>query len=1000
MVEKKLEKSTTKAKGNRNVKKNKSPQELKRENTGKSNVSSFLSLGSTESLKDNSMIRIFEYDSSEPINNRNAAIPTSGAALLQWTKDNMSFESVTSGEEESLSEEEQVQISFIETKKSDKKRKTVVALRQKVKRTDSRKSKIAQFIEKRSDDKIEDMHVQGPFEDDVMFQWRMKKEEEKRFTKRKAKSEVTFVEPSDPDLLKQESSQIITKKFKLGEKRSRKSTMAMKKEAERKAEEERAAQKRRDDIFQKALMKQQQEKEEEVLRKERNAITLAKIRSIEKERLDKVVEEQKKREWNHYLACQRVPWVTRCDQIFGYTEKSKAALEKTTLEEVTEICGVIMELLKQLDELLFYTSPNETEKIDKFKWSKELLRKTQQEILNETIYKILSDYRKNLEIDNLEFGEFFFKSDYFTIFNWLKLDWPISMPNPRNPPPPNVEINFSKFDLNIIFPLSLTGQRKIVQCVHYQYDHISDSCSSFKAPPVPDYRKRDLIESYEYDSLVKRKYLYESSLRAEHLKNVELHKNKHGDTKYQKQFELPVVPLDENIPDVPLQDLEPTPSEYLDLADDLKYERSLKDMQLHINDDHINLREYYVIGGIYQIYLVYHPPQPQPLIKFNMTVNTVKPPRKFEHVPFYAKFVPPTAPWQSLEPQKSTSSTTRSFKSIRSRRLTAKYASKSDAKKGNIFDPNEIQKYKDAQERWAREVEREKEKMVFIGFQLPQDVIFLERPNVCLWNEKDKCWTSSDIYDTDYEIQSRKITFRTSRFGIFGLVVRKHLNFPYKSWDIRPNRDDSISVTLNGPKVTIILRISENKIQIENFEYRLSNYLVGKGLQKLVSKEFNLARLIETLRLSGLDIFPEHDVNCYYFATVEKHWSMSYITYYSMARMAIRYNFCSSKWNMETGRRSIVVQMREYNPKETTSILNPFSLIHVTPLKCEPLLCSDEDAFFSDAAPAATKFQPNLYYLLKSTSTVTNRAKINMFSNTTVHTLAQFLVHTRVFSFS
>ncbi|XP_044763637.1 dynein axonemal intermediate chain 7-like [Coccinella septempunctata] len=338
---------------------------------------------------------------------------------------------------------------------------------------------------------------------------------------------------------------------------------------------------------------------------------------------------------------------------------------------------------------------------------------------------------------------------------------------------------------------------------------------------------------------------------------------------------------------------------------------------------------------------------------------------------------------------------------MRSKRLTAKYGSKTESRKGGALDPDEVQKYKDALEQWEVNLRLEKEKMVLVSLGLPEGVIFLENPTVCMWNEEKKSWWAGDIYEVDHEHSERRITFRVSRFGLFSLAVRKYQNYPYKSWDIRPNDDDSISIVLEGSRVTVNLTIQESDIKVVDFEYRLSDYLVGeRGLNSLKSKSWNLPRFIEMMQRSGLDMFPDHDANCYYTATMEKHWPTAYVAYHAMAQTAIRYNFSRSKWNSESGRRSIVLRLREYDPTDEAAILRTFDLVQVTPLRSQVLVCTEDDENFSDEASILYKFQPNLQYLLKSMSKVTNRAKINDFSPTTIHTLTEFLTRTRIFSFS
>lgn len=49
---------------------------------------------------------------------------------------------------------------------------------------------------------------------------------------------------------------------------------------------------------------------------------------------------------------------------------------------------------------------------------------------------------------------------------------------------------------------------------------------------------------------------------------------------------------------------------------------------------------------------------------------------------------------------------------------------------------------------------------------------------------------------------------------------------------------------------------------------------------------------------------------------MEKH------TYYNMAQLSVCYHFAWSRWNKDAGRRSIVMQMREYKPGRDKQVIN------------------------------------------------------------------------------
>lgn len=74
------------------------------------------------------------------------------------------------------------------------------------------------------------------------------------------------------------------------------------------------------------------------------------------------------------------------------------------------------------------------------------------------------------------------------------------------------------------------------------------------------------------------------------------------------------------------------------------------------------------------------------------------------------------------------------------------------------------------------------------------------------------------------------------------------------------------------------------------------------------------------MRAANADLFPDFDAFCYIDGTCEKHWPMEKHVYYCMARLCVAYNFAWSRWNLQAGRRSIVMQMREYKPDKAKQV--------------------------------------------------------------------------------
>lgn len=123
--------------------------------------------------------------------------------------------------------------------------------------------------------------------------------------------------------------------------------------------------------------------------------------------------------------------------------------------------------------------------------------------------------------------------------------------------------------------------------------------------------------------------------------------------------------------------------------------------------------------------------------------------------------------------------------------------------------------------------------------------------------------------------------------------------------------------------------------------FKITNQHVLHSLLNSLSSLFHLAVTLFirlTWRLSKLvGSFPLK-------GSCEKHWPTEHMCYYNMAQMAICYNFAWSRWNATEGYRSIVMQMRVYNPELQTQ--KSQSLVLVTPSRAAFINCAEVTPVF------------------------------------------------------
>lgn len=143
----------------------------------------------------------------------------------------------------------------------------------------------------------------------------------------------------------------------------------------------------------------------------------------------------------------------------------------------------------------------------------------------------------------------------------------------------------------------------------------------------------------------------------------------------------------------------------------------------------------------------------------------------------------------------------------------------------------------------------------------------------------------------------------------------------------------------------------------------------------------------------------EADASFFVTRTTEKHEPMETHLYYNIAMLSNCFKFAWSNWNATAGRRHIVLQIKEYCPA-IDKVKKVYSTLHITPLRATFVDPAQIYPDFSETEAENTKFNADLYNLMKGTSGIAIRNKVLSAKKDTIFTLGQFLISVRLFSFS
>ncbi|CAH1102220.1 unnamed protein product [Psylliodes chrysocephalus] len=662
--------------------------------------------------------------------------------------------------------------------------------------------------------------------------------------------------------------------------------------------------------------------------------------------------EKELREWELYLQCRKLPNPAFCNDMTTFLRMWEENMTVITIPEASETTKQCLELISDLEEVIALATEDDQHKLPNWFWIRQLFRDQQTVCLDIATYRLMKNVGKNMNRVNIPIADYNFKDDYSTICVWLRVQNPIPLTNPRRPPRPRIIITFEKIhNFKLMLPYVLDCHEKAVRVMYLRYDHQSDTCENSKPPTFPPSFDLDMLQTFKNEWRTKLKYKYERRDRQQPPSK--------DDPEYENWVpEQEEFGPDEEYPFVPYKHLIPSPNEYVAILEEFRYNQEKKAFLdlVPVETEALNLRKFSILGGIFAVHYICQPPQPSTFATMTHIYEArLFIPQELTYVKFFAEYDPPIE-YLFVDPNARKQPT-----------------------------PEYVEEYQMQQDALNT--------LIMIGLKIPQGVIFLRQPEVYVWLEDEKYWTNKYIHYSHFDQESQRIEFRSQKFGLFALATPRYGHLPYKCWEIKPEIDGSVTISIVASVLILEFIVKDGLIclsLIENCPRR--NALQDKLFEY---KQFHMLK--KMLKNHGVDIFPEADSYFYVEGGLEKHWPTEKHLYTNMAALCGSFNFAWSKWNAAQSRKSFVVQMREYAPKKRKQ--KSFTLMMASSLKAVYLKCAEDTEEFSPEPMEGIKFSADLYNLMKSTVSMFLRNTIEDYSKMNIHVLTDFLVSTRLMSF-
>uniref|UniRef100_A0A0B7AJV5 IC97/Casc1 N-terminal domain-containing protein n=1 Tax=Arion vulgaris TaxID=1028688 RepID=A0A0B7AJV5_9EUPU len=278
-----------------------------------------------------------------------------------------------------------------------------------------------------------------------------------------------------------------------------------------------------------------------------------------------------------------------------------------------------------------------------------------------------------------------------------------------------------------------------------------------------------------------------------------------------------------------------------------------------------------------------------------------------------------------------------------------------------------------------------------INMVLPEDVMFLEQPQVARWDYERKFWTIQGFSDLAFNEEARTFGFKTTKFGTFCLLQDSYINMPFQSWDIRPHK-------LNSAVFSITAAIVDIQIEIKDSLCCLCQPRDRPELKSVRDKWVTPAELIIIMKKAGINIFPSED-SSKFVSIQHKHPLVEERMYQQMALTASSMAYAWSKWNSERGSGEIIFQGAEAM-EDGHLMEEEWSVYMATKRRVVKLKLSEYEESFNEESQNEAMFRSNLYHLVATITSENAQTRINETNFQFIDCVYQLLKATRVLTYS
>jgi len=208
-----------------------------------------------------------------------------------------------------------------------------------------------------------------------------------------------------------------------------------------------------------------------------------------------------------------------------------------------------------------------------------------------------------------------------------------------------------------------------------------------------------------------------------------------------------------------------------------------------------------------------------------------------------------------------------------------------------------------------------------IDYKVPAHILVGQNPVVSWWDATTERWSTEGIAEITWEQETRKISFSTARLASFAITQERHIDLPYKHWNLRPREEQVVELTIEAARYQLQFVISQEGLRLKGPQLpELMDVMFEPG----VGEAGNLsgpngrrprirspATLLNELRECGLNLMPKDSDAEQLEGYTPKHPETQARAYSDLSEIAAFYDIASSIHNKDMPHTNALVRIRE-----------------------------------------------------------------------------------------